>query len=105
MIDENDFKQQEDFMFDSRNFYVKGATFNYCLSQQISVAISKMQGLTNSIRVSKRSLLLIRLCSTNYNRIYPFHFYDTIKTIPRKINQLNPIIYYMKSTPQFTANH
>lgn len=37
-------------MFDSRNYYVKGATFNYLTSQQISVGISKMQGLTNSIR-------------------------------------------------------
>lgn len=46
------FKEQDEYMFDSRNFYVKGATFNYCNSQQISVAISKMQGLTNSIRVS-----------------------------------------------------
>lgn len=44
---ENDMK-----MNDARNFYIKGATFNYKFAHQLSVAISKMQGLTNSIRVS-----------------------------------------------------
>lgn len=39
-------------LFDARNFYVKGATFNYRHAHQLSVAISKMQGLTNSLRVS-----------------------------------------------------
>lgn len=43
---ENDMK-----MNDARNFYIKGATFNYKFAHQLSVAISKMQGLTNSIRV------------------------------------------------------
>lgn len=43
---ENDMK-----MNDARNFYIKGATFNYKYAHQLSVAISKMQGLTNSIRV------------------------------------------------------
>ncbi|EDW58267.1 leucine--tRNA ligase, mitochondrial [Drosophila virilis] len=37
-------------LFDARNFYVKGATFNYRHAHQLSVAISKMQGLTNSLR-------------------------------------------------------
>lgn len=45
------FMKHDDYMYDSRNYYTKGATFNYCQSQQISVAISKMQGLTNSLRV------------------------------------------------------
>lgn len=44
------FKAEDDYMFDSRNYYIKGATFNYCQSQQMSVAVSKMQGLTNSLR-------------------------------------------------------
>lgn len=51
-ISPDEFRKHDDYMFDSRNYYVKGATFNYCSSQQISVAISKMQGLTNSLRVS-----------------------------------------------------
>lgn len=44
----NDFEEK---LFDSRNYYIKGATFNYYTSQQMSVAVSKMQGLTNSLRV------------------------------------------------------
>lgn len=55
-ISETLFKEQEDFLFDSRNYYIKGATFNYCASQQISVAISKMQGLTNSLRKASASI-------------------------------------------------
>lgn len=49
-IPDEKFKSEDDYMFDSRNFYIKGATFNYCQSQQMSVAVSKMQGLTNSLR-------------------------------------------------------
>lgn len=51
-IPDDEFKSFDDYMFDSRNFYIKGTTFNYCGSQQHSVAISKQQGLTNSLRVS-----------------------------------------------------
>lgn len=51
-IPEDAFRKHDDYMFDSRNYYVKGVSFNYCTSQQISVAISKMQGLTNSLRVN-----------------------------------------------------
>lgn len=39
-------------LFDSRNYFLKEATFNYQYSHQLSVAISKMQGLTNAIRVN-----------------------------------------------------
>lgn len=46
---------QEDFLKDSRNFYVKGVTFNFVESYQLSVAISKMQGLTNSLRKSSKN--------------------------------------------------
>lgn len=49
---EEEFRLHEEKLFDSRNFYIKGATFNYYTSQQMSVAVSKMQGLTNSLRVS-----------------------------------------------------
>ncbi|KAJ8925000.1 hypothetical protein NQ315_001165 [Exocentrus adspersus] len=50
MIPEDQFRSHDDYMFDSRNYYVKGASFNYLISQQLSVAVSKQQGLTNSIR-------------------------------------------------------
>jgi hypothetical protein len=43
---------EEARLWDSRNFYVSGTTFNFCNSQQLSVAVTKMQGLTNSLRVS-----------------------------------------------------
>lgn len=45
--DEEKFKEQEAMLFDSRNYYVKGVTRNIIDTQQLSVAISKMQGLTN----------------------------------------------------------
>ncbi|KAH1008667.1 hypothetical protein HUJ05_009202 [Dendroctonus ponderosae] len=47
---DEEFKNQEDYLWDSRNFYTKGVSFNYIVSQQMSVAVSKMQGLTNSLR-------------------------------------------------------
>lgn len=50
-IPEEVFKKHDDYMFDSRNYYTKGTTFNYCTSQQISIGVSKLQGLTNSLRV------------------------------------------------------
>lgn len=45
-----------DLLNDARNYYVKGVTFNFKHAYQLSVAISKMQGLTNSLRVSVRWL-------------------------------------------------
>lgn len=48
-----EFDSEDAKMFDARNYFLKEATFNYKYSHQLSVAISKMQGLTNSIRVSK----------------------------------------------------
>lgn len=59
------FIEQEIQLFDSRNFYAKGATFNYQSSHQLSVAISKMQGLTNSIRVLKINYYIYNLISLN----------------------------------------
>ncbi|XP_071445476.1 leucine--tRNA ligase, mitochondrial isoform X2 [Hetaerina americana] len=46
----DDFASGEQQLWDSRNFYLKGATFNYASSYQLSVAISKMQGLSNALR-------------------------------------------------------
>ena len=48
------FDEQESTLLDSKNYFSSGATFNFKYSHQISVAISRMQGLTNSIRVSTR---------------------------------------------------
>ncbi|KAL6422543.1 hypothetical protein ACFW04_010651 [Cataglyphis niger] len=38
------------YMFDSRNYFLKNVTYNIVKSQQLSIAISRMQGLTNSLR-------------------------------------------------------
>lgn len=43
--------KQESIWVDARNFYLKGVTFGIHHSQHISVAISKMQGLTNALKV------------------------------------------------------
>lgn len=44
------FDKQEEDLADAINYFTSGATFNYKYSHQLSVAISKMQGLTNAIR-------------------------------------------------------
>lgn len=49
--------KEEAFLCDSRNYYVKGVTFNFVESYQLSVAISKMQGLTNSLRKSSKTAI------------------------------------------------
>lgn len=41
------YDEQDAYMFDSRNYFLKNVTFNIIESQQLSVAISRMQGLTN----------------------------------------------------------
>ncbi|XP_076391228.1 leucyl-tRNA synthetase, mitochondrial isoform X3 [Megachile rotundata] len=41
------FIDDDAYMFDSRNYFLKAVTFNIIYSQQLSVAISRMQGLTN----------------------------------------------------------
>lgn len=51
-VNSSEFQSEDEKLFDARNFYVKGATFNFRHSHQLSVGISKMQGLTNSLRVS-----------------------------------------------------
>jgi leucyl-tRNA synthetase len=47
---EDEFEEQEAKLLDAVNYFTSGATFNYKYSHQLSVAVSKMQGLTNSIR-------------------------------------------------------
>lgn len=49
---DKEFEEQERILWDSRNYYVSGATFHFKHTQHISSAISNMQGLTNFIRVS-----------------------------------------------------
>uniref|UniRef100_A0A182XVX8 leucine--tRNA ligase n=1 Tax=Anopheles stephensi TaxID=30069 RepID=A0A182XVX8_ANOST len=44
------FTDHEHKLWDARNYFTAGVTFNYRHSHQLSVGISKMQGLTNAIR-------------------------------------------------------
>lgn len=50
-IDSSTFKNEEIKLHDSRNYYVKKTSSNFRKSYQLSVAISKLQGLTTSLRV------------------------------------------------------
>ncbi|XP_060534857.1 probable leucine--tRNA ligase, mitochondrial [Cylas formicarius] len=49
-LSEEEFERHEADLRDARNYYVRGATFNYAISQQLSVAVSKQQGLTTRLR-------------------------------------------------------
>lgn len=52
--DDEEWKKIEDEIFDARNYYLKGITHNYVATNQISVVVSKLQGLIGSIRVEKK---------------------------------------------------
>ncbi|XP_011643663.1 probable leucine--tRNA ligase, mitochondrial [Pogonomyrmex barbatus] len=49
-LTDSTFIKQDAYMFDSRNYFLQKVTFNIVDSQQLSIAISRMQGLTNSLR-------------------------------------------------------
>ncbi|TMW52664.1 hypothetical protein DOY81_002243 [Sarcophaga bullata] len=56
-VNSSEFQLEDEKLFDARNFYVKGATFNFRHSHQLSVGISKMQGLTNSLRRAPKHVM------------------------------------------------
>lgn len=51
VIDSSIFQQNEIKLLESRNYFVKKTSSNFRKSYQLSVAISKLQGLTNVLRV------------------------------------------------------
>lgn len=51
LIDFSKFQKEEIKLCDARNYYVKKTSSNFRRSYQLSVAISKLQGLTNTLRV------------------------------------------------------
>lgn len=65
IVKSNDFDDQEKKLLEAVNFFTSGATFNYKYSHQLSVAISKMQGLTNSIRRATKDVVVL---GKNYER-------------------------------------
>jgi len=50
-IDPSIFQKEEIKLHDARNYHVKKTSSNFRKSYQLSVAISKLQGLTNILRV------------------------------------------------------
>lgn len=60
-ISENFYKQEE-LLLDAINHFTSETTFNYKYSHQLSVAISKMQGLTNSIRKATLDVVMFSRC-------------------------------------------
>ena len=55
--DEQILNKQERVWFDARNFYLKGVTFSMQYTQQISIAITKLQGLTNALKVHLQGIM------------------------------------------------
>lgn len=51
-------QEHKDFLFENRNFYLRGATYNFLYTNQLSVAISYMQGLTVSLRKIPKEMML-----------------------------------------------
>lgn len=49
--------EQENDLWDARNFYIKGTSFNFEEAHQFNVAISKLQGLTNSLKKCKKAVM------------------------------------------------
>lgn len=101
-IDKEKEEECEEYMFDSRNFYIKGTTFNYYISQQLSVAVSKQQGLTNSIRkmppyVFAKSLQFERALAAQIILLSPMapHFASELWSgfleAPNRLNHSNEI--------------
>ncbi|VVC31618.1 Hypothetical protein CINCED_3A018979 [Cinara cedri] len=56
-IDLSKFEKEEINLKDARNYYVKKTSSNFRKSYQLSVAISKLQGLTNSLRKSPKEVV------------------------------------------------
>ncbi|XP_018325351.1 probable leucine--tRNA ligase, mitochondrial isoform X2 [Agrilus planipennis] len=103
-IPDDQFSKHNEYMFDSRNFFVKETTFNYFLSQQMSVAISKMQGLTNSLRkmpgdVIARSLQFERALACQIILLAPMapHFaselWSGFISAPNRLNSTGEILW------------
>ena len=53
--DDHDWKNMEDLLFDKRNYYLKEIIHNYEKTHQISVAVSRLQGLFNQLLVRRTS--------------------------------------------------
>ncbi|XP_054734388.1 leucine--tRNA ligase, mitochondrial-like [Anastrepha obliqua] len=102
------FKAEDAKLFDARNFYVKGATFNYRHTHQLSVAISKMQGLTNSLRRAPKHIVRYspqyeRALASQIIMLAPMapHFaselWSKFVTVPNRLNSSTPELQWERN--------
>lgn len=115
------FDEHEAKLLDSANFFASGATFNFKRSHQLSVAISKMQGLTNSIRRATPDVIAFgeqyeRALSAQIIMLAPFapHFaselWSRFITAPNRVNENSEYIkwnedVFAQQWPRVDANH
>lgn len=66
VIDVSKFQKEEIKLCDVRNYYVKKTSSNFRKSYQLSVAISKLQGLTNVLRVYYKMKYILIYKSFNF---------------------------------------
>jgi len=52
IVDDETWNKSESEIFDNRNHYLKGINHDYAVTTQISVALSKLQALFGTLRVS-----------------------------------------------------
>lgn len=72
-IDSSKVQKEEIRLQDSRNYYVKKTSSNFRKSYQLSVAISKLQGLTNALRVNIHIYNTIKYLFTISKYLHNFH--------------------------------
>lgn len=55
------FEEHDAYLFDSRNYFLKSVNYNLMKNQQLSFAISRMQGLTNRwvLHLSDTSMIIM----------------------------------------------
>jgi len=71
-IDLSKFQQDEIKLYNERNYYVKKTSSNFRKSYQLSVAISKLQGLTNALRVCIIIIIIYTFNCIDFKIIFTF---------------------------------
>lgn len=52
VLSQSEFKDYEDKLWNSRNYFIATATYHFKYTHKLSVGISRLQSLTNVLRVS-----------------------------------------------------
>lgn len=117
----DEFDDHETKLLDSANYFASGATFNFKVTHQLSVAISKMQGLTNAIRRATPDVVAFseqyeRAISAQIIMLAPFapHFaselWSRFVTAPNRVKEYSDYIdwnadVFQQKWPIIDANH